>query len=73
MVQKNKEENMKGKMDCKKMFSTCLEDPRCAEMMQKLMDRKGCPDCEGIMKSMMENFNAFKTEKKGTDEEKSHD
>jgi hypothetical protein len=73
MVQKMKEEKMKEKKNFQKVFSTCLEDPRCAEMMQKLMSRNGsCTECEGIMRSMMEKCFGNKKETKETNEEKSH-
>jgi hypothetical protein len=64
---------MEEKPDLKKMFSTCMEDPRCAEMMQKLTGKKGCPDCEGVMKSMMEKCFGTEEETKETKEEKGHD
>jgi hypothetical protein len=72
-IKKNKEEKMEGKKDFQKLFSTCMEDPRCAEMMQKLTGKKGCPDCEGVMKSMMEKCFGNREETKETKEEKSHD
>lgn len=61
---------MKEKTDFQKMFSTCMEDPRCAEMMQKLTGKKGCPDCEGVMKSMMEKCFGGNADKKEDKEEK---
>jgi hypothetical protein len=64
---------MEGKKDFQKMFSTCMEDPQCAEMMQKLTGKKGGPDCEGIMKSMMEKCFGGKEDKKEDKEEKNHD
>lgn len=65
---------MEGKKDFQKIFSTCMEDPHCAEMMQKLVGRKGaCSDFEGVMKSMMEKCFGNKEGTKETKEEKSHD